>query len=84
MLGLEHAASLTYEALGRARPDPGAFFRVLSRGPARIAQLRQADARVRHSAHGGSMRAGEDANVTVFDPAERSGVSIARRWRVDR
>jgi dihydroorotase len=75
MLGLEHCASLTYEALGPSA-DPGEFFRVLSRGPARIAQLRQADIRVRHSAHGGSMRAGDDANVTVFDPQHR--------WRVDR
>ena len=75
MLGLEHAASLTYEALGSS-PDPLTFFAVLSRGPARIAQLRQGDSRVRHSAHGGSMIVGDDANITVFDPASR--------WTVDR
>jgi dihydroorotase len=75
MLGLEHAASLTFEALGPS-PDPGVFFQVLSRGPARIAQLRREDARVRHSAHGAAMVAGEDANVTVFDPK--------RDWTVDR
>lgn len=75
MLGLEHAASLTFEALGPSA-DPQTFFQVLSRGPARIAQLRRVDARVRHSAHGGAMVAGEDANVTVFDPSER--------WSVDR
>ena len=39
MLGLEHAASLTFEALG-ADADPRCVLRVLSRGPARIAQLR--------------------------------------------
>jgi dihydroorotase len=75
MLGLEHAASLTFEALGDSA-DPLTFFRVLSRGPARIAQLRREDARVRHSAQGGSMTAGEDANVVVFDPDAR--------WSVDR
>jgi dihydroorotase len=75
MLGLEHAASLTFEALGAAA-DPATFFRVLSRGPARIAQLRRDDDRARHSAHGASMTVGEDANVTVFDPL--------CHWRVDR
>ena len=75
MLGLEHAASLTVEALGPS-PDPQTFYQVLSRGPARIAQLRREDDRVRHSAHGGAMVVGEDANVTVFDPA---GL-----WSVDR
>ena len=75
MLGLEHAASLTFEALGPS-PDPQTFYQVLSRGPARIAQLRREDDRVRHSAHGGTMVVGEDANVTVFDPADH--------WRVDR
>ena len=75
MLGLEHAASLTFEALGPSA-DPAVFFHVLSRGPTRVAQLRREDSRVRHSAHGGSMSVGEDANVTVFDPAAQ--------WLVDR
>jgi dihydroorotase len=75
MLGLEHAASLTFEALGPSA-DPGSFFHVLSRGPASIAQLRAEDVRIRHSAHGGSMAVGEDANVTVFDPG--------CHWEVDR
>jgi dihydroorotase len=75
MLGLEHAASLTFEALG-ATPDPALFFGVLSRGPARIAQLRRGDGPSRHSAHGAAMVAGEDANITVFDPSSR--------WIVDR
>ena len=75
MLGLEHCAALTFEALGPTA-DPRTFFQVLSRGPARIAQLRSSDVRVRHSAHGGSMVAGDDANVTVFDPGAR--------WRGDR
>ena len=70
MLGLEHAASLTYEALG-VGADPRQFFQLLSRGPARIAQLRPGDRRVRHSGHGSSMVAGDDANVVVFDPRTR-------------
>lgn len=68
MLGLEHAASLTFEALGGDECDPATFFSVLSRGPARVAQLRASDVRLRHSAHGADMVAGEDANITVFDP----------------
>ena len=68
MLGLEHAASLTYEALGSEECDPVKFFAVMSRGPARIAQLRAQDDRVRLSAHGGDLEVGEDANLVVFDP----------------
>lgn len=71
MLGLEHAAALTYEALGADGADPVAFFSLLSRGPARIAQLRASDDRVRHSAHGADLTVGEDANLVVFDPAQR-------------
>ena len=71
MLGLEHAASLTYEALGVEDCDPRRFFELLSRAPARIAQLRAADLRPRHQAHGGELRAGEDANLVVFDPRQR-------------
>jgi len=67
MLGLEHAASLTYEALGD-EPDPRRFFALLSRAPARVAQLRHADDRVRHSGQGGALEVGEDANLVVFDP----------------
>jgi dihydroorotase len=74
MLGLEQAASLTYTALGED-PSPQAFFQLLSRGPARIAQLRGADKHPDHSAHGGAMLAGEDANVVVFDPSVRWIVS---------
>jgi dihydroorotase len=75
MLNLEQAASLTYEALGN---DPSAqtFFSLLSRAPARIAQLRHEDSRIGHSGHGGSLHPGEDANVVVFDPTFR--------WRVER
>jgi dihydroorotase len=68
MLGLEHAASITFDALGGDEADPVRFFQVLSRGPARIAQLRQADLRLRHSAHGGDVAVGEDANLVIFDP----------------
>jgi len=71
MLGLEHAAALTYEALGAREASPELLFSVMSRGPARVAQLRAGDYRVRHGAHGGPMRAGDDANVVVFDPEAR-------------
>ncbi len=71
MLGLEHAASLTYEALGAEQCDPTMFYRVLSRGPAAVARIRREDAPVRHSAHGGAIATGEDANVTVFSPNDR-------------
>ena len=76
MLGLEQCAALTYEALGAEACEPTRFFEVLSRGPARVAQLRAVDIRVRHSGHGGSILAGEDANLVLFDP------NVA--WRVDR
>jgi len=71
MLGLEHAAALTYEALGAEASDPVKFFEVLSRGPARVAQLRSSDARVRHGAHGVDLVEGDEANLTVFDPRIR-------------
>ena len=71
MLGLEHVASLTLDALGAAEASPQEFFALLSRGPARIAQLRQSDVRVRHSGHGGAVVAGEDANLVVFAPQAR-------------
>ncbi len=77
MLNLEHAASLTYDALG-AQPSERAFFQLLSRGPARIAQLRRDDEHPGHSAHGGAIVAGEDANLVVFDPRVRVDASIAR------
>lgn len=71
MLGLEHCASLTYEALGAGSSDPSAFFGLLSRAPARIAQLRPSDHRVRHTGQGGDLVVGEDANLVIFDPSVR-------------
>jgi dihydroorotase len=71
MLGLEHAAALTYEALGAEKCDPTRFFELLSRGPARIAQLRASDHRVGLSGHGGFLHVGDDANVVVFDHSVR-------------
>jgi dihydroorotase len=76
MLGLEYSASLTFEALGDD-PDPVLFFSLLSRGPARIAQLRREDDRVRHDAHGGDIVAGDDANLVIFDPGARWTASNA-------
>ncbi|HEY1825119.1 MAG TPA: dihydroorotase [Acidimicrobiales bacterium] len=75
MLNLEHAASLALEALGEDA-DPRTFFSIMSRAPARIAQLRRDDNRGPFGAHGGDVSVGDDANVVVFDPGER--------WRVDR
>jgi dihydroorotase len=69
MLGLEHAASLTNEALGIGE-NPLAFFALLSRAPARIAQLRATDVRPLTSAHGGDVVTGEDANLVIFDPRQ--------------
>lgn len=74
MLNLEHAASLTFAALGD-EPSPEMFFQLLSRGPARIAQLRREDKNPGHSAHGGTMAVGEDANIVVFDPGLQWTVS---------
>lgn len=71
MLGLEHSASLTFEALGGSEGEAIRFFALLSRNPARIASLRHEDRRVRHSGHGGAVVAGEDANLVVFDPSEK-------------
>jgi dihydroorotase len=65
MLGLEHAASLTLAVV----EDPIRFFDLLSRGPARVAQLRSADFRPRHTGHGGTVAVGEDANLVIFDPS---------------
>ena len=71
MLGLEHAAALTWEALGEDA-DPVLFFEVLSRRPARIAHLTTSDARIGgQSAHGGALIAGEDAHLCIFDPSAR-------------
>ena len=71
MLGLEHAAALTFEALGED-PDPTMLFAVLSRRPAQIARLTASDARLGgQSAHGGEVAVGDDANLCVFDPSVR-------------
>ena len=75
LLGLETAASLTYEALGQSSCDPVLFYSVLSRGPARVAQLRANDNPVGLSAQGGALQVGEAANLTAFDPSVQ--------WRVD-
>jgi dihydroorotase len=79
VLGLEEAAALTYEALGAEQCDPVRFFELLSRAPARIAQLRSSDHRLGLSAHGGDVAAGEDANLVLFDPRVRWSVDRERR-----
>lgn len=76
MLGLEHAAALTLEALGGGEGAAGRLFELLSRNPARIAGLDARDPRTGLGAHGGSLAADEDANLVVFDPARRW---VARR-----
>lgn len=77
MLGLEHAAALTWEALG-AEGDGRMLFEVLSRRPARIARLTEAsERRGGQSAHGGELMAGDDANLCIFDPSRRPIVDPA-------
>lgn len=72
MLGLEHAIALTIEALGGVDADPVRVFDVLSRTPAKIAELTSNDARVGgFSAQGGDLIAGEGANLCVIDPTAR-------------
>ena len=73
MLGLEHAAALTHEALGADQPVR--LFELLSRGPAAVAQLRAEDHPRISGEHGGVLEVGSHANIVVFDPQ----VS----WRVD-
>lgn len=77
MLGLEHAAALTWEALG-AEGDGRMLFEVLSRRPARIARLTEAsERRGGQSAHGGELMVGDDANLCIFDPSRRPIVDPA-------
>ena len=77
MLGLEHAAALTLDAVGV--DNPALFFQVLSRGPAAIAQLRPSDERVGISGHGGDLHPGDDANLVVFDP---TAIHTVDRWHL--
>ena len=65
MLGLQHAASVTLGVLGVQSPNR--FFEVMSRVPARIAQLTEVRTGVR-SAHGGTVAVGESANLVIFHP----------------
>ena len=76
MLGLEHAAALIHEVLGETEESASRFFEVLSRKPAKIAQLDVEQPGSSLSAHGGDLRVGEVANLVVFDPSDT--------WRVDR
>lgn len=90
MLGLETAFGLTWEALGGSEADPVLLFNLLSRNPARIANLTAHDLR-RHglSAHGGDMSCGSDANLVVVDPSLETTVdrhalaSLARNTPYD-
>jgi dihydroorotase len=84
MLGLQHAAGITVEALGGVdRLDPVALFDLLSRRPAAIARLRDLDDRPGgQSAQGGDLSAGSVANLCVIDlesPLEVTPASIRSR-----
>jgi dihydroorotase len=84
MLGLQHAAGITVEALGGvARLDPVSLFDLLSRRPAAIARLRDRDPRPGgQSAQGGDLSAGSVANLCVIDlesPVEVTSGSIVSR-----
>lgn len=77
MLGLQHACGVLCEVLARDDGvDPVALFALLSRQPARIAKLRDVDARLGgHSAQGGMVEVGEWANLCVVDPGAATTVS---------
>jgi len=78
MLGLQHALGVTVEALGGPTGiDLAQLFALLSRRPAAIARLRAADPRVAgHSAHGGDLSVGTDANLCIVDLETPHVVSI--------
>ena len=69
MLGLQHALGATVEALGGVDGlDLVALFSLLSRRPAAIARLREADERsAGHSPQGGDLLVGSVANLCVVD-----------------
>jgi dihydroorotase len=82
MLGLETALGVVFDALGAPRtstehgdgdgPRLGVpeLVALMSSQPARIARLRARDERPGgHSAHGGPIVPGADANLCVFDPS---------------
>jgi hypothetical protein len=78
MLGLEHAASLTFEALGAEGADPSDVLLGLSRGSGAHRPVTRQRRRARDTARTAGRRdAGEDANIVVFDPG-RAGAWVAR------
>lgn len=84
MLGLQHAAGLTIEALGGVDGlDVDMVFALLSRRPAAIARLREGDARAGgHGAHGSALAVGAWANLCVIDlqtPHVVTAASLASR-----
>jgi dihydroorotase len=84
MLGLQHACGVLCEVLaGPDGVDLVALYALLSRQPARIAKLRDVDARIGgHSAHGGLVEVGEWANLCVVDletPTTVTAASIVSR-----
>lgn len=86
MLGLQHAAGITAEALTTdGATDLVALFAVCARHPARIARLRASDRRLGgHTAHGGDVVPGEAANLCVLDlgtPHTVTQGSLASRSR---
>jgi dihydroorotase len=86
MLGLQHALGLTVAALaGSGEVDLVALFELCSRAPSRIARLRAGDERRGgHSAQGGDLAVGDDANLCVIDlaaPMTVTASSIASRSR---
>jgi len=80
MLGLEQAVGLSVAALGGPEAlDVSVLFDLLSRQPAAIARLRAVDTRTGgHSAHGGDVAVGADANLCVLDLAKRTVVDAAQ------
>ena len=82
MLGLQHALAATVDALGGSEGlDLVTLFSLLSRRPAAIARLRANDERRGgHSAHGGDLSEGSDANLCVVDLDGAHDVTAASLW----
>jgi dihydroorotase len=69
MLGLQTALPIAWQVLSPTLP-PERIFALMSTAPAAIARLTRLDARpAGHSAHGGPVEIGAQANLCVFDPS---------------
>jgi dihydroorotase len=78
MLGLQTALPIAWQVLS-PHLGPARIFALMSTQPAAIARLTGSDPRpAGHSAHGGTIAAGQTANVCVFDPTATTTVDPTR------